>query len=968
MRRRVQDILLVSSLYDAYLLSADGQLDDLLLSEFVEWNLRPSPGIYHVSEGSEALRLATAERHYNLIISSIETGDMDAVALAKAVKAAGLDVPVVLLAYDAESLAEYVRRTDITDLDRVYLWQGDVRLLLAIVNDVEDRWNIAHDTGEMGVQVVIVIEDNVAFYSSFLPVICTELVRQTTRVAPEGVNLSHRFLRAQSRPKVLLCTTFEQAWEAFTTYEENVLGVIADIEFPQAGRSDPTSGVAFARRVRERQPDVPVMLQSGQRENEAVARRAGASFLLKGSPFLLDDLRAFIVDRFGFGDFVFRRPDGREVGRATDLQTLEDVVARVPGESLTYHAERNHFSAWLKARTEFSLARQLRRQPPSNFASVDDLRRALVGAIRAYRAERDRNIVVDFDRATFRDMTGFARIGGGSLGGKARGLAFVNWRLDEEGARRRVPGVELSVPSSVIIGTDVFDAFLAANQLRDLAVASTDDQVLYGRFREASLPDAVERDLTAFLHHVRHPLAIRSSSLLEDSQYLPFAGVYETVMLANDHAHPAVRRRQLADAIKQVYASTFSQHAKAYLDATPYRLEQEKMAVILQRLVGTRHGTRFYPAFAGVARSHNVYPSPPMTPEDGIAAVALGLGLWVVGGATSVRFCPRYPQHVVQFSTVRDLLQNSQRAFLALRLGDGDAQEGPEGTLGRYGLEDAEADGVLALVGSTYVRENDAVYDGRSRPGVPLVTFAPILKHGLFPLSEVIGAVLEMGVRGTNAPVEIEFAARLPDRAGEPAEFAILQIRPVSRARTREQGEWRDVDPGSLLVESDAVMGQGRIDDLRDVVVVDVNRFDRRRSHDVAQAIGRLNALLLAEGRPYLLVGVGRWGSRDPFLGIPVSWDQISGARAIVEAGFSDFRVTPSQGSHFFQNLVTSNVGYFTVNPELGDGRVDWDWLAAHPAVREMGVVRHLRLEQPLVVLMNGRTNRGVILKGQPAA
>jgi hypothetical protein len=484
------------------------------------------------------------------------------------------------------------------------------------------------------------------------------------------------------------------------------------------------------------------------------------------------------------------------------------------------------------------------------------------------------------------------------------------------------------------------------------------------RFVDAEFPPEHRDDLAAFLRRVRYPLAVRSSSLLEDSQYQPFAGIYETYMLPNSHPDLEVRLGQLIDAIKRVYASTFSTRAKTYLGTTPYRLEEEKMAVILQRVVGTVHGDRFYPDFAGVARSHNFYPAAPMTTDDGIAAVALGLGETVVDGGACVRFCPRYPRHLVQFSSVKDVLQNSQREFYALTLRGADGERGEQGfELQPLGLDAAEADGTLSLLGSTYSSENDAVYDGISRPGVRLVSFAPILKHGLFPLAELLNTLLRIGKEGTSTPVEIEFAVRLATRPGEPHEFGFLQLRPLALSREMAELTIGREDPETVLCSSPAVLGHGKIDDIRDAVVVDYHRFDRGRSRDVAREVARLNASLSAAGLPYLLVGVGRWGSADPFLGIPVTWDQIAAARVIVESGFRDFKVTPSQGTHFFQNITSSRVGYFTVNPDVRQGFVDWEWLAKQPAVEEMEFVRHIRFPGPVIVKMNGRKNEGVILK-----
>jgi len=959
-RFRVRDILLVSSLYDSFILAEDGELDEVILEEFLDLNVRQMPGITHVSTAREALALAWDRARYNLIIASAHLGDMSAAALARRLRESGVDTPVVALAYDMRDIAQLGADAGgraASPIDRVFLWQGDVRLVPAIVKSIEDRKNVARDTGEFGVQAILLIEDSVRYYSSFLPTIYAELTHHAQRLVPESVNLSHKLMRLQAQPKILLCGSFEEAWQLFDEYEDNILGVISDIEFPWKGAIARDAGFEFARRVRERQPDVPIMLQSTRVENQTLARSVGAAFLQKGSSTLLQQLRQFLVDHLGFGDFVFRTPDGREVARARDLREIEHALAAVPAESIAYHAERNHFSKWIKARTEFALAHELRPRKVADFETVDDLRRELVRAVRDYRERSQRGVVVDFNRGTFTPKTTLSRIGGGSLGGKARGLAFVDLLLNEARVRERFPSIRLSVPQAVVIGTSVFDEFLERSGLRPFAIDSRDEREIEERFVAAELPDAAVHDLAAFVDVIRYPIAVRSSSLLEDSQYQPFAGIYDTFMLSNDHPRADVRLRQLLTAIKRVYASTFKAAAKRYLAGGRYRLEEERMAVVLQRIVGSPHGPRFYPDFAGVARSHNYYPLPPMQSGDGIAAVALGLGETVVSGAPCFRFCPRYPRHIVQFSSVSDTLANAQRRFFALERGRDDALGGEPVA---FDLADAERDGTLARVGSTYSPENDVVYDGVSRDGVRLVTFAPVLKHGMFPLAEVLDALLGVAVSGTNGPVEIEFAV---DASTAPAEFGLVQLRPLGRARAEPDAPLPQVDRARMVCESRSVLGHGVVDDVRDAIVVDVHRFDRARTHEIAHAVARMNADLIAKRRPYVLIGVGRWGSADPYLGIPVTWDQIAGARAIVEAGFADFKVTPSQGSHFFQNLAAGDIGYFTVNPDAGDGFVDWSWLSAQPAETETEFVRHLHFLAPMTVTIDGQSHAGRITK-----
>lgn len=962
MRHRVMDILLVSTPYDNFMLEEAGELSERMLGEFRNLDLHYAPGLTGVSTGTEALRVARENSRVNLIITTPHLADMDAAELARRIQAEGLDVPVVLLAWDTRELSDFHARKDTSAIERTFLWQGDARMLVSIVKSVEDWRNAEHDTGAVGVQVIILVEDNVRYYSSFLPVMYTELLHHSQRVIVEGLNLSQKILRMRARPKILLCTTWEEAERAFERYADEVLGIISDVEFPRAGEKVPRAGADFARQVRAAYPDVPIVLHSSRPENEALAHSVGADFLLKGSPLLLQELRDVMLEHFGFGDFVFRRPDGTEVGRAADLRGLEEALATVPEESLVHHAGRNHFSRWLKARTEFTLAHELRPRTLDDYASPQALRESVIRAIASYRLEQARTLVTDFDRGDF-DLSGdFYRMGGGSLGGKARGLAFVRRLLAQQGLRDRFEGVEIAVPTSAVLGTDIFDRFLDDNDLRYFAIECEDDGEIHRRFRAAPFPEEAGRDVAAFLERATWPLAVRSSSLLEDSQHQPFTGVYDTLMLPNNSWSIRERVDRAVLAVKRVYASTFSQHAKAYLRATPYRLEEEKMAVILQRIVGAPRGGRFYPDFSGVARSHNFYPVPPMEAGDGVVAAALGMGRAIVEGGVCIRFCPRYPQHILQFSSVEDVLETTQREFWALPLGGGTADGGMREE--SFGLAVAEADGALAAVGSTYSPENDAVYDGLSRPGPRLVTFAPVLKQGLFPLAELLSTLMEEGERGMGTPVEIEFAVNLAVPPGHPREFGFVQMRPLALMRESEAVEVGEVDPAAVLCRSQRVLGNGRIEGIRDLVVVDFQRFERARSREAAAEVGRLNGLLLAARTPYALVGVGRWGSRDPWLGIPVTWDQVSGAQVIVEAGLRDLKVTPSQGTHFFQNLTSFNVGYFTVNPESGDGTVDWEWLETRPALSSLAHVRHVRLDEPILVLMNGKKNEGVILKG----
>jgi CheY-like chemotaxis protein len=967
MRYKIRDILLVSSLYDQYLFEEDGRLYELIRQEFQVLNLSHPPEITHVTSGAEALEILGSGQRFDLILTTLHIEDMHVIPFARKTRELGTAVPLVLLAYDNRERKELVTNYDVSVFDTIFIWQGDYRLLIAIIKLIEDRLNIDEDTRNTGVQVIILVEDDVKFYSTYLPLIYTEILNQSRRLISEGVNLTHRFLRMRARPKILLCTTYEEAWTQYQRHAEYILGIISDVNFRRGGAKDPDGGFTFATLVRDRQPDIPILLQSSNQSLAERARSLGISFLWKSSPRLLHDLREFMLTNFGFGDFVFRTPAGIEVGRAHNLKTLEEQLQIVPDESILLHAERNHFSNWLKARTEFWLAHRLRPRKVSDFPTATDLRNELINSLRTYQEFRQRGVVSDFSRESFDPQNSFARIGSGSLGGKARGLGFINMVINTYNIRNRFPGVEISVPSAIVIATDVFDRFIEDNRLESFTHAADDDEALIRRFLDApKFPEEILGKLRDFLSLIREPLAVRSSSLLEDSQYQPFAGVYETYMIPNNNPDDDLRLQELLQSIKLVYASTFSRHAKDYMKATDYRLEEEKMAVIVQRMVGSERNGRFYPEFAGVAKSHNFYPVPPQKSTDGIAYVALGLGQTVVSGGDSVRFCPKYPRHLMQFSSTSETVRNAQQNFYALNLRDS-LQHAPARTphlfVQQFDLAAAESDQTLHFVGSTYSADNDTVYDGISRPGRRVVTFAPVLKHKVFPLAELLDFVLEMGTWGMGADVEIEFAVKMNVPPGHAQEFGFLQIRPLVFSREPEELTIGTVNRHDLLCQSDQVLGHGAFNDIHDIVVVDYHGYERAKSRAVALEVAQLNARLVAEHRPYVLIGVGRWGSMDPWLGIPVTWDQISGASTIVESGFKDFNVAPSQGSHFFQNITSFRIGYFTVNSDSDHGFIDWEWLSQQSACEELTYTRHLQLAQPLSVRINGHRSQGVILK-----
>ena len=966
MHYKIQNILLVSSIYDYYLFEEDGRLYELIRSEYQNLNLSQAPEITHVTTGEEAIQLLKGDHEFDLIITTLHIEDQHVVKFANQVKDMGVELPIILLAYDNKERKELTTHYDTSVFERIFIWNGDFHLLIGIIKYIEDKMNVVEDTQNIGVQVIILVEDNVKFYSSYLPLIYTEIFNQSQRLILEGINITHKFLRMRARPKILLSTTYEEAWHYFEMYEENVLGIITDNNFRKYGVRDLEAGLKFATAVKERHKDIPILIQTSDKDLEEKVKKIGASFLYKNSPRLLHDLREFMLDHFGFGDFVFELNDGTAVGRAANLRELADQIAKIPEESLLHHAEGNHFSRWLKARTEFYLAHQLRPRKITDYESPEHLRKDLINAIKSYLEERAKGVISDFRKETFDPNNSFARIGGGSLGGKARGLGFINTLIANYNIKYLFKGVEISVPSAVVIGTEVFDQFISENNLESFAFNESDDIKITQRFIEAfHFPKEIKQKLYDFLEIIKEPLAVRSSSLLEDAQFQPFAGVYQTYMLPNSNPDINVRLEELLLTIKAVYASTYHQKAKDYMKATAYRLEEEKMAVIVQRLVGSEHKRKFYPDFAGVGKSFNFYPVPPQKSDDGIALVALGLGKTVVEGGNTVRFCPRYPKHLLQFFSTKETLMHAQQDFFALDL-DGKLDHHPESTrdplVKKYDLLESEADGTLYTVGSTYSPEDEAVYDGISREGIRVVTFSPILKHKMFPLPEILNMLLGLGTWGMGSPVEIEFAVNLSVPPDKPKEFAMLQMRPL--VISREVDELNiEVRNDELICQSTQVLGNGAIDGIYDLIMVDHNKFERAKSRQIAMEIAKLNTRLLGEKKPYILIGLGRWGSLDPWLGIPVTWDQISGAAAIVESGFKDFEVEPSQGSHFFQNITSFRVGYFTVDAAHKIGFIDWDWLDSQPVIEELELTRHIQFKDPITVKINGHKNIGIIMK-----
>ena len=969
---RIREVLLVSSLYDAFILQEDGQVAELFLEEGGDLS---GPRMTRVSNGVEAMDLLEKSARFDLIIVTPQIGSPGPLAFAEEVKAEHGGIPVVLLGYDEPGVAAILDAQERKVFDEAFLWGGDALILRGIIALIEDRANCLHDSEKVGVQAVLLVEDSLSFLSSYLPLLYSEIIGQVRQVISDGLNLSHKLLRMRARPKILLARDLRTAQWLYQEHKRHLLGVITDVGFPAArgAKKEPRAGFQLVEAIRAEDENLPILMQSSEHCNEAPAQELGAGFVGKDSPYLHLRIREFMLKNFGFGPFLFYSPEGFLEAKARSIRELRDVAGRVTLECLMHHAAANDFSTWLRARTEFELAERLSTKTIADFADGEELRRHLLTELDRSRRESQRGAIADFDRRTFDDTIHFSRIGSGSLGGKARGLAFVNHLLRHHWVQDGASDVDVVVPRAVVISTEFFDRFMADNELYDAALgAGYGDRQRRQLFLRARLPGELVSDLRAILTVFRRPLAVRSSSLLEDAHFQPFAGIYETLMVPNC-ATDEERLIELCRTIKLVYASAYTSRARAYLRSTSYQHEEEKMAVVIQEVVGRDHEGRYYPSFAGVARSHNYYPHGQVRPEDGVVSVGLGLGRLVVAGEGGLRFCPRYPQSLPDFSSVDDVLKNAQRHFYALNLACGlrDPDEAGVYQPERYEVSVAAADGTLGPIGSIYSHENQTVYDGVSRPGTPLVTFAGVLKHELFPLAHLTERLLELGAWGMGCPVELEFAVDLErDETGR-RQLALLQMRPMVVSHEDVGFDVDDYASEDLVCRSDRVFGNGRIEGLFDVLFVDPGEFERSKSVETAGEIAELNARLMKEKRPFLLIGPGRWGSSDPWLGIPVEWGQIAGAKVVVETGFEGFRVQPSEGSHFFHNMTSFRVGYFTLNPQDGEGELNLDWLRAQEPVerRDNGLV-HLRLDEPVTAVLDGREARGavVIRTDRPAA
>jgi CheY-like chemotaxis protein len=963
MARKVTDILLVSSPYDAFIMEEEGRLAERIIHEYRGLNLSRPPMLTWASSAQEALE-ALSRKKFDLVITMPQVDETDAYELGRQIKSKFTNLPVFLMIQNTSRHLLDQKYADRNSIDRLYVWYGNSDLLLALIKNLEDRMNVAYDTQRARVRVIIIVEDSPIYYSSLLPLLYKEIVTQTQAVMEESLNDEHRILRMRARPKILVAETYEEAVDLYQKYEPYLLSVFSDVGFPRNGNLDDTAGFRLLSMIRQENPDLPLLNFSSEESNRQQALKIPAVFLNKNSPTLHSEIRSFFMQYLGFGEFIFKLPDGKQIGKASNLREMEDILPNIPDESVFYHAMNNHFSSWLMARSEIMLASKLKPLKISDFSSVREAKQYLVSIIHDRRMGRQKGIITEFDSGRFDPDADFTKIGKGSLGGKARGLAFMSTRLKESPEfLEKFKNVSIYVPKTLVVSTEGFDSFISENNLREVATGEFSDEEVVRLFLGALIPEWLKLDLEQYLKHARYPLAVRSSSLLEDAQFQPFAGIYKTYMIPNNHPNLATRLERLIGAIKLVYASTYSESAKAYVKSTFHRTEDEKMGVVIQRLTGTAHGEYFYPAISGVAQSYNYYPISYMKPEEGLAHVALGLGKIVVEGGAALRFSPKYPQFLPQFSTVDEILENSQRFLYALDLTKfpDNLAVRDDATLKKLEIDDIVSHQPVRHLCSTYSAQDHRIRDGVQTSGHPVCTFASILKYQSLPLAEILTDLLQIGRRGMGCPVELEFSVNMTFTDDRKPSFELLQIRPMAVSQHNLEVEINDEDISKAFCYSSMALGNGRFEEIEDIIFVNPDTFDAARTIEIATEIGNVNKEMVLRNRKYLLIGPGRWGSADRWLGIPVRWTDISGVGAIVETTIANLKADPSQGSHFFHNITSLGISYLNT-AEGGEDFIDWQWLKSLPAKKETPHLKHVILKKPLTIKIDGKQSKAVII------
>ncbi|HVN58594.1 MAG TPA: PEP/pyruvate-binding domain-containing protein [Bacteroidales bacterium] len=965
MQKRIHRVLIICSNYDNYMLEEDGRIDEQIFNEYVSLNLRYPPTFIQTDNADDAFRILH-DGDIDLVISMVSVKGSDIFALAKRIKEKYAHVPIVVLTYFSREVSLKLEKEDLSAIDYVFCWLGDASLILAIIKLIEDKMNADYDIDHIGVQSIILVENSIRYISSYLPNLYKIVLVQSLDFQREALNEHQRMLKMRGRPKILLAMNFEDAVAMYRKYKYNVLGVISDISYKRGGVQDENAGLELCKIVMADDDKVPFLLQSSSLEHKKAAEEMGAGFVHKYSKSLSLELRNFIIQNLAFGPFVFRNPDTLEpIAIATDLQSLQQKILTVPDNSLEYHAGRNHFSKWLNARALFPVAQMFKYIRKEDFDSMDEMRRFLYVAISSFRLGKGRGVIAKFDKSSFDEYQIFSRIGEGSIGGKARGLAFINSVIKENKLYNRFPDVLITIPRTVVISTDAFDEFMEHNNLYSVALSDVPDSEILARFIGAELPGWVYQDLYSFLEVSRnYPIAVRSSSKLEDSHYQPFAGIYSTYMIPRIPDNRDMVK-MLSDAIKEVYASVYYKGSKAYMAATANVIDEEKMGIILQEVCGNRHNNIFYPTLSGVARSLNYYPIGSEKAEDGIANVAFGLGKLIVDGGLSLRFSPKHPKKILQLNSPETAMKETQKIFYALDLNRNSFIPSTDDgvNLLKISIKDAGNENAMKYLASTCDLNDHMLYDGISRPGKRIITFANILQHNQFPLAEILSSLLEIGSQEMNNPIEIEFAANLETQPGTPRIFNFLQIRPIVNNDQSYNFDIDKVSHDQTIIYSESALGNGIFKGIKDVVYIKPESFNAAHSEKIATDIEKINGTFVRNSTGYVLIGPGRWGSSDPWLGIPVKWPQISSARLIIESGLKNYRIDPSQGTHFFQNLTSFRVGYFTINPFNKEGYYDVEYLNRQNVVYEDEYIRHISFEKPLEILIDGRRHKGVIMK-----
>ena len=961
MTKRIFNVLLVANPYDAFMLEDDGRIDEKIFIEYMNLSLRYPPRFTQVSTEEETW-MELQNTNFDLVIVMPGTDNSDTFDIARSIKVKYPNIPLVVLTPFSHGITARMEHEDLSIFEYVFCWLGNTDLLVSIIKLIEDKMNLEHDIKEVGVQMILLVEDSIRFYSSVLPNLYKFVLKQSREFATEALNEHQRTLRMRGRPKIVLARSYEEAMHLYNRYEKNVLGVITDARYPREGMIDPIAGIRLMEEIRKRDPFMPLILQSSESENRRYAARYEASYVDKNSKKMNVDLRDVVSGNFGFGDFIFRNPVTlEEVARVRNLKELQNIIFSIPTESLLYHVSRNHVSRWLYSRAMFPPAEFLKQISVEDVNDTDVLRKIIFEAIVKYRKMKNQGVVAIFQRDRFDRYSNFARIGEGSLGGKGRGLAFIDNMVKHHPEFSEFENATVAIPKTVVLCTDIFDEFMDTNNLYQISLSDVDDETILKTFLNARLPDRLMEDFLAFFNVVNSPIAIRSSSLLEDSHYQPFAGIYSTYMIPNLEDKNEMLR-MLSDAIKGVYASVFYKDSKAYMQATSNVIDQEKMAVILQEVVGTQYGDRFYPSISGVARSLNYYPIGDEKAEEGTVSLALGLGKYIVDGGLTLRVCPYHPTQVLQTSEMEIALRETQTSFYALDLTNkGENFSLDDGfNLLKLPVKEAEKDDALQYIASTYDPYDMVIRDGIYPGGRKVITFANILQHDVFPLSRILQLSQEYGQREMRRPVEIEFAVTLNQKE-KSGTFYLLQVRPMVDVKADLAEDLNLISEDKLLLKSFNSLGHGVMEDIYDLIYVKTDGYNAGNNSTIAYEIEKMNRKLLDEGKHYVLVGPGRWGSSDSWLGIPVKWPHISAARVIVEAGLTNYRVDPSQGTHFFQNLTSFGVGYFTINAYMNDGIYRQDFLDTLPAIEETTHLRHIRFDKPVVVKMDGKKKIGVV-------